>query len=193
MDCVWEKDQDGVAERSDRKAEFEQVALVHAESLLRVARRMTRNHHTAEDAVQEAMLSAWRSFHQFERGSNCKAWLFKILMNLLRKSHSRPALAIVDLPETTVLENVVPIRSSYEDLAGSDAIAAIEALPEEQRAVLLLAALEGFTCKEIATMLNIPIGTVMSRLSRGRAEVRNALRPRQSMNDFSKRAAHELF
>lgn len=150
--------------------------MVHAESLVRVARRMTRNHHAAEDAVQETLLSAWRSFHLFEKGTNCKAWLFKILLNLLRKSRSRPGLAIVDLPETAILENVVPIRSSYEDLVLSDAAAAIETLEPEQRVVLLLAALEGFTCKEISLMLGIPIGTVMSRLSRGRAEVRSMLR-----------------
>jgi RNA polymerase sigma-70 factor (ECF subfamily) len=118
---------------------------VHAESLLRVARRVTRNHHAAEDVMQEALFSAWRSFHQFEAGTNCKAWLFKIMINLLHKSHSRPTLLIVDLAETVVLENVTPIRHSYEDLAQSDVVAAIESLQEEQRIVLLLAALEGFT------------------------------------------------
>ena len=170
---------------SDRSNEFEQIALVHAESLLRVARRVTRNHHAAEDAVQEAFLSAWRSFHQFEAGTNCKAWLFKILINLLHKSHSRPTLVVVDLPETIVLENITSIRCSYEDLARSDVIAAIESLQEEQRIVLLLAALDGFTCKEIGVMLGVPIGTVMSRLSRGRAEVRTALQPKNSTNEFS--------
>jgi RNA polymerase sigma-70 factor (ECF subfamily) len=170
---------------SDRSNEFEQVALVHAESLLRVARRVTRNHHAAEDAVQDAFLSAWRSFHQFEAGTNCKAWLFKILINLLNKSHSRPTLVVVDLPETIVLENITSIRYNSEDLAGSDVIAAIESLQEEQRIVLLLAALEGFTCKEIGVMLGVPIGTVMSRLSRGRAEVRRALQSKNSANEFS--------
>ena len=175
----------GLTVPSDRNNEFEQVALVHAESLLRVARRMTRNHHAAEDAVQEAFLSAWRSFHQFETGTNCKAWLFKILINLLNKSHSRPTLVVVDLPETVVLENITSIRYSYEDLARSDVIAAIESLHEEQRIVLLLAALEGFTCKEIGAMLGVPIGTVMSRLSRGRSEVRKALQPKNSTSEFS--------
>ena len=175
----------GLTVPSERNNEFEQVALVHAESLLRVARRITRNHHAAEDAVQEALLSAWRSFHQFETGTNCKAWLFKILINLLNKSHSRPTLVVVDLPETVVLENITSIRYSYEDLARSDVIAAIESLQEEQRIVLLLAALDGFTCKEIGVMLGVPIGTVMSRLSRGRAEVRRALQPKNSTNEFS--------
>ncbi len=162
--------------------------MVHAESLLRVARRMTRNHHAAEDAVQEALLSAWRSFHHFEAGTNCKAWLFKILINLLNKNHSRPTLVIVDLPGTAVLENITPVRNSYGDLARSDVIAAIESLQEEQRIVLLLAAVEGFTCKEIGIMLGAPIGTVMSRLSRGRAEVRRALQPKSSTNELSKGA-----
>jgi RNA polymerase sigma-70 factor, ECF subfamily len=175
----------GLTVPSERNNEFEQVALVHAESLLRVARRITRNHHAAEDAVQEALLSAWRSFHQFETGTNCKAWLFKILINLLNKSHSRPTLVVVDLPETVVLENITSIRYSYEDLARSDVIAAIESLQEEQRIVLLLAALEGFTCKEIGVMLGVPMGTVMSRLSRGRTEVRRALQPKNSTSEFS--------
>jgi RNA polymerase sigma-70 factor (ECF subfamily) len=184
---LLQRDLANLTVRFDRKDEFEQVAMVHAESLMRVARRMTGSHHAAEDAAQEALLSAWRSFHLFERGTNCKAWLFKILLNLLHKNHSRPGLAIVDLPETAILENVVPIRSSYEDLARSDAVTAIEALQPEQREVLLLALLEGFTCKETGVMLGIPIGTVMSRLSRGRAELRSALRSR-STNDFSKGA-----
>jgi RNA polymerase sigma-70 factor, ECF subfamily len=171
---------------SDRSGEFEQVVMVHAESLLRVARRMTRNHHAAEDAVQETLLSAWRCFHQFETGTNCKAWLFKILINLLNKSYSRPTLLIVNLPETVVLENIAPARNSYDDLARSDVIAAIESLQEEQRIVLLLAAVEGFTCREIGMMVGVPIGTVMSRLSRGRVEVRRALQPKSSTDSFSK-------
>jgi RNA polymerase sigma-70 factor (ECF subfamily) len=169
-----------VKSQSNRSEEFEQVAMVHTESLLRVARRMTRSHHAAEDAVQETLLNAWRSFHLFEKGTNCKAWLFKILINLLHKINTRPSLVIVELPETAVLENVVPIRSSFQDLERSDVIAAIEALGEDHRVVLLLAALEGFTCKEISVMLGVPIGTVMSRLSRGRAEVRTALQRNSS-------------
>jgi len=149
--------------------------MVHTDAMLRVARRMTGNAHAAEDAVQETLLSAWRSFHLFERGTNCKAWLFKILLNLLHKSHARPSLQIVTLPEATPLENVIPIRSSFDSLRTSDTIAAIESLQPEHRIVLLLAAVEGFTCKEISTMLAVPIGTVMSRLSRARAELRNAL------------------
>ena len=175
--------------RFKQQKEFDQIAMVHAESLLRVARRMTGNHHAAEDAVQETLLSAWRSFHLFERGTNCKAWLFKILINFLNKTHSRPKLTIVDLPETTVLENVVPIRNNFEHLSRSDVVAAIEALQPEQRVVLLLAAVEGFTCKEISVMLSIPIGTVMSRLSRGRAETRSALRSRSSITRFSNGAS----
>lgn len=166
--------------RSDRRQEFEQVAMAHTESLLRVARRVTGSPHSAEDAVQDTFLAAWRSFHQFEKDTNVRAWLFKIMFNTLSKKRSRPSLAIIEIAEGELLENIVPIRISYSELACSDVIAAIDRLPEEQRAVILLAAVEGFTCKEIGAMLGLPIGTVMSRLSRGRADVRNTLRPTAS-------------
>ncbi len=150
--------------------------MAHTESLLRVARRITGSLHDAEDVVQETLLAGWRSFHQFENGTNCRAWLFKIMFNLLSKGRSRRSVPIVEIADGEILENIVSIRPSYSELASSDVVAAIDALPEEQRAVLILAAVEGFTCKEIGIMLGIPIGTVMSRLSRGRAVIRNAFR-----------------
>lgn len=151
--------------------------MVHAASLQRVARRMTGDQTSAEDAVQEALLSAWRTFDHFQDGTNCRAWLFKILLNHLRKNFTRPSLEIVDIPETLTLDNVVPIRSRYDGFSGSDITAAIDTLPAERRVVLLLAAVEGFTCKEIAGFLDVPIGTVMSRLSRARSDLRQLLYP----------------
>jgi RNA polymerase sigma-70 factor, ECF subfamily len=164
-----------LAKRDDREREFERVALVHAASLLRVARRMTPDPHSAEDAVQETLLAAWRGFERFQAGTNCRAWLFKILLNHLQKKRSRPSLPIVDLPESATLDNVFPIRSDYTDRAYADLVEAIALLPEEQRVILLLAVVEGFTCKDIGAMLELPIGTVMSRLSRGRATLRRVL------------------
>jgi RNA polymerase sigma-70 factor (ECF subfamily) len=167
---------------SDQREEFERIALVHTDALLGVARRILRCDSLAEDAVQETLLSAWRAFHQFQRDTNSKAWLFRILLNGIRKNWRR-AVPLVELPIGQSLDNIVTIRTSFKSLAHSDATAAIDALPEEQRTVFLLAAVEGFTCKEISSMQAIPIGTVMSRLSRSRAELRRVLSQRIRAGD----------
>jgi RNA polymerase sigma-70 factor (ECF subfamily) len=167
---------------SDEREEFESIALVHADALLRMARRLLRSESLAEDAVQETLLSAWRAFHQFQRDTNCKAWLFRILLNGISKNRQR-AVPLVGLPLGQSLDNIKAIRPPFESLADSEAIAAIDALPEERRIVFLLAAVEGFTCKQISSMLAIPIGTVMSRLSRCRVELRKALSHRLRAGD----------
>jgi RNA polymerase sigma-70 factor, ECF subfamily len=158
-----------------RRAEFERVAIVHSSGLLRTALRLSPDTETAEDLVQETLLRAWKAFDQFEAGTNCKAWLFRIMLNLLgreRKSNrNNPPIASLDeQPEWNQL--AVP----HEDpLKHADLRTALAALPEEHRVVLLLAVVEGFTCKEIAAVLSIPIGTVMSRLSRARLGLRTKL------------------
>ena len=160
----------------DQREEFERIALVYHEVLLRVACRILRSESLAEDAVQETLLSAWRAFHQFERGSNCRAWLFRIMLNGIRKDRRR-AVPLAELPDWQSLDNLMTGGSSFEFLVHLDATAALDALPETQRSIFLLAAVEGFTCKEISAMQAIPIGTVMSRLSRSRAELRKVLQP----------------
>ncbi len=156
------------------RQEFERVALVHTSALLRVALRLTRARDAAEDLVQETMLRAWKSSHQFALGTDCKAWLFRILLNLSsrrwRQAHSGPQLVELEGQEPAD-------RSSIEAPAftRSEVLSALEQLAEEQRTVLLLAVVEGYTCKEIASMLDIPMGTVMSRLGRGRAALRTLL------------------
>jgi RNA polymerase sigma-70 factor, ECF subfamily len=147
--------------------QFERIAMPHLRSLLRVARRLTPDGPTAEDLVQETMLLAWRGFGRFQIDSNARAWLFRILLNVFygqgRKAQREPlpAAAAVD----TKLQEAIEIEE------------ALQALPIEQRAVLLLCIVEGFTCREAAEILNIPIGTVMSRLSRARQELRKSLAP----------------
>ena len=160
----------------DRGREFEKIALVHRDVLLRVAYRMLRSESLAEDAVQETLLSAWRAFHKFERGSNCKAWLFRIMLNGIRRNRRR-AVLLAELPAWQSLDTLMTGRSSFGFLEQVDAAAAVDALPEPHRTIFLLAAVEGFTCKEISAMEAIPIGTVMSRLSRCRAELRKVLAP----------------
>ena len=150
------------------------VAMVHARALLRVALRLVRDRVLAEDLVQEALLRGWKAFDQFQPGTNCKAWLFKIMFNVFHRDHQRassgPRLVSLDSQPEEI--GALLIAGEASKISDFEVISALEGLPEEQRSVLLLAAAEGFTCKEIAEMLAIPLGTVMSRLSRARANVR---------------------
>jgi RNA polymerase sigma-70 factor (ECF subfamily) len=159
-----------------RRDEFESVAMPHTESLLRAALRITRDHAGAEDTVQETLLRAWRAFDQFERGTNCKAWLFRILLNISSKQRKRtqsmPAMLTLDENES---QRVIPFRVAPSHFAAMDALSALDMLSTEHRIVLVLAVVEGFTCKEIAGMCALPVGTVMSRLSRARAEMRKII------------------
>lgn len=147
----------------------------HVRSLLRVARRLTSD---PEDLVQETMLSAWRGFDQFREGTNARAWLFRILMNGFhaRGRKARPALVPMEGHD----------RAGGPDPTEAAAVAqALDELAVEHRTVLLLGVVEGFTCQEMAEILGVPIGTVMSRLSRAR----EALRYRLSPDPVEKRCA----
>ena len=157
-------------EQPTQQEAFERIAMPHLGSLLRVARRLTIESASAEDLVQDTMLLAWRAFHQFQPGSNARAWLFRILLNAIygegRKASRAPSM------RPAFEEGVRPMLQESAEIAQ-----ALDALSLEQRTVVLLAVVEGFTCGEIAGMLHVPIGTVMSRLSRGRQELRNSLAP----------------
>ena len=152
----------------------------HTRSLLRVARRLTSHLgradlDAAEELVQETMLAAWRGFHQFRSGTNERAWLFRILINAVhargRKLRRTPVMRPIaehDFPD--VSRDAAAIPEALEIAQ------ALEALPLEQKEVLLLGVVEGFTGQEIAGILSIPLGTVMSRMSRGRQALRQILR-----------------
>lgn len=137
----------------------------HLAALLRVARRLTFEPASAEDLVQETMLLAWRGFHGFQAGTNARAWLFRILFNVFHAERRR-------LGRTPELPTNV-IRPMLQEAA--EIAEALDALSLEQRTVLLLCVVEGFTCREAAEILDLPMGTVMSRLSRARQELRNSL------------------
>ena len=139
----------------------------HLAALLRVARRLTPEPTSAEDLVQETMLLAWRGFRGFQSGTNARAWLFRIMFNVFH-GQSRRELRSPEFSSWSVR----PMLQEAVEIAE-----ALNALSLEQRTVLLLCVVEGFTCREAAGILDLPIGTVMSRLSRARRELRESLAP----------------
>lgn len=161
----------------------------HTERLLRAALRIAHDRPAAEDLVQETLLRAWRAFDQFERGTNCKAWLFRIMLNIANKSQrnatARPVLLPIDDDEPGKVIQM-PVRPTQ--LTRIEVSSALDSLSREHRLALMLSVIEGFTCKEIAGICSVPIGTVMSRLSRARAELRKILTraecPIEVSNDY---------
>jgi RNA polymerase sigma-70 factor (ECF subfamily) len=157
-----------------REERFEAEALPHLRALYGTAYRMTRNAHDAEDLVQETWLRAYRAFDRYEPGTNIRAWLFTILHRtrtdgFRRKSRSPATVELVgDGP-------AVPPAQDALAWGGEDIVRAMEALPEVFRSAVVLRDLEDFTYDEIARILEVPVGTVMSRIHRGRALLRAAL------------------
>ncbi|HVW10173.1 MAG TPA: sigma-70 family RNA polymerase sigma factor [Bryobacteraceae bacterium] len=169
-----------------REHEFGEIALPQAPGLLRFARRLTADPAAAEDLVQETLMRAWRSFEQFHGGTNVRAWMFRILLNTFYGQGRKGRLTLVPLDESDKAETDKAAAAGSEsvfDLAG-----ALAKLPAEQRTVLMLGAVEGFTCREMSDMLNIPMGTVMSRLSRARQAMRSHLEPAAKAGAGNQRA-----
>jgi len=142
----------------------------HARSLLRFASRLTGNSFQAEDLVQETLLRAWRGFGQFDPETNAHAWLFRILMNEFLQQKRKARSSFVAGPAA---HSGQPMQASIHESV--EVTQAFDRLGSDQRTVLLLAVVEGFRCREISEILHIPIGTVMSRLSRAREVMRELL------------------
>jgi len=164
-----------------KRKEFEETALVHLDLLYNSALQMTRNPQDAEDLIQETFLRAYRFFDRFERGTNCKAWLFKILrnnfINKYRKKAKEPARVdfdeienayAADIKEVLSDESKVDIERIFDNMVEDDVKNAVESIPEEFRTAIILSDIQGFSYQEIADIAECPIGTVRSRISRGR-------------------------
>jgi RNA polymerase sigma-70 factor (ECF subfamily) len=185
----------------DRDERFERDVVPFMGQLYPAALRMTRNHSDAEDLVQETFAKAYAGFHQFQQGTNLRAWLHRILantfINTYRKKRREPIQDLgAEFSEDWQTGNdplTPPVRSAeteaLERLADSDILRALRDLPEEFRVAIYLADVEGYPYKQIAEMMGTPIGTVMSRLHRGRAKLRiklAAYEPRRALATMSR-------
>ncbi|CAN5467643.1 sigma-70 family RNA polymerase sigma factor [soil metagenome] len=156
--------------------DFEQEAMPHAADLFRVAMFLKRERDAAEDLVQETMMQALKSFHRYEKGTNCKAWLTTIMYHTHYKQlRKQTNLRLVVDTEERIAETVQFEAPIPQQLTDEDVLQALKKVPETFREVVLLCDVEGFAYKEIASFLDVPIGTVMSRLHRGRKVLRGEL------------------
>jgi RNA polymerase sigma-70 factor, ECF subfamily len=160
-----------------RVEDFEAAAMPHLADLYRSASFLIRNSAEAEDLVQEVYLEAWKSFHRFELGTNCRAWLFKIMfhrLHHLRRSQEK-ASRVESLEGGERQDSLAADPPVPQEIRDEDILKALEKVPGEFREVVLLADVQEFSYKEIAATMGIPLGTVMSRLSRGRKLLRGEL------------------
>jgi len=172
---------------ADRNVRFERDALAFTDQLYAAALRYTKNPEDARDLLQDTYLKAFTSFHQFEEGTNLRAWLYRVLtttfINSYRKGQRQPQIAQGELEDwqvgkaqshTSDLGKSAEVEA-LEKLPDSDIKRALQEIPEDFRMVVYLADVEGFSYKEIAEIVGAPAGTVMSRLHRGRKQLREKL------------------
>jgi RNA polymerase sigma-70 factor (ECF subfamily) len=187
---------DSQANEQQKQQEFSDEILPHLDAIYTFALRLTADPNDAEDLVQDTVVKAYRFFSSFEKGTNAKAWLYRILknsyINSYRKKSKEPNQ--VDYDEvSTYYETIRDERTDtsdleemmFRDMVGDDVNKALQSLPEDFRTVVMLCDMDGFTYEEIANMLDVPIGTIRSRLHRGRNLLRAQLKEFASKRGFS--------
>jgi RNA polymerase sigma-70 factor (ECF subfamily) len=168
--------QAGSRDGSEVWAAFEGEVLPHADRLFRLAMWLMRNRADAEDVVQDTMIQALKSFHRYQPGTNCRAWLTTILQRVVSNRRRAAGRAIVvDDPDDRIAESVAFVPPVPQELTDEVVLATLQRLPLAFQEVILLCDVEDLSYKEAAEALAIPIGTVMSRLHRGRAQLRSEL------------------
>jgi RNA polymerase sigma-70 factor (ECF subfamily) len=187
-------------EKNDRRR-FEKEALIHMDALYRTALRMTRNEGDADDLVQDTYMKAYRFWDKFEEGSNCRAWLFKIMTNIFinnyrARTRTPQVVDMEDVDDDFLFGQLSALGPSdnpedhfFAKVFDDDVKSAVEDLPEDFRLVVVLSFLEGFSYQEIADITGLQIGTVKSRLHRGRKLLQKALWQYAVKNGFIKEAA----
>ena len=186
---------------TEKRKSFEREAMPHTDALYRTALRMTKNDNDAEDLVQETMVKAYRFWDKFEQGSNCRAWLFKIMTNIFindyrSKSRAPQSVDVDDIDDNYLYSQLVtqndddnPERQLFAKIFDEDVRKAIEELPDDFRLVVVLSFLEGFAYQEIAEIAELQLGTVKSRLHRGRKLLQKKLMDYAIKNGYAKEQA----
>jgi RNA polymerase sigma-70 factor (ECF subfamily) len=177
---------------SQSAAEFQEAAWPYLGAVYRFAWRLSRDASVAEDLTQETFLQAWRSFRRFERGTNCRAWLFGILGFVWSHERRRRGREPV-VYDDAIVEAASPCSEPPipDHLTDADVLAALDCLPRVLRETILLTDVEGFTYREASNLLGIPLGTVMSRLNRGRRLLRAELSDHAGINDDAVGRTHD--